>query len=131
MSTFDLAQISAAHSKVKSGADFPSYIQALKALGVTAYEHFVANGEVTYHGNNGHVVSALAKWEKKEIAQIGDVEHLKASLKIHQAGKTDYFTFCQESAQAGVEKWRVDTQKMTCGYYDGKGNELLIEKIPE
>jgi hypothetical protein len=32
-----VAQIKAAHSKVKSGADFPAYIKESKALGVTQY----------------------------------------------------------------------------------------------
>ena len=31
---FTLEQIKLAHSKVKSGADFPAYIKELKALGV-------------------------------------------------------------------------------------------------
>lgn len=38
---FTAEQIKAAHSKVKSGADFPSYIQEIKALGVTHYEAHV------------------------------------------------------------------------------------------
>ena len=32
---FTVEQIKAAHSKVKSGADFPSYIKEIKSLGVT------------------------------------------------------------------------------------------------
>ncbi|MGB4398918.1 MAG: DUF1398 family protein [Daejeonella sp.] len=36
---FTAEQIKAAHSKVKSGADFPAYIQDIKALGVTGYEN--------------------------------------------------------------------------------------------
>jgi len=39
-------------------------------------------------------------------------------------------TFCNEAAKAGVEKWIVDTQKMTCTYYDKLGNVMLEEKIP-
>jgi hypothetical protein len=32
---FAVEQIKTAHSKVKSGADFPAYIQDIKKLGVT------------------------------------------------------------------------------------------------
>lgn len=32
---FTVEQIKTAHSKVKSGADFPAYIQDIKKLGVT------------------------------------------------------------------------------------------------
>ena len=38
---FTVEQIKVAHSKVKSGADFPAYIQDIKKLGVTFYETFV------------------------------------------------------------------------------------------
>jgi hypothetical protein len=34
---FTVEQIRAAHNKVKSGADFPAYIQEIKALGVSQY----------------------------------------------------------------------------------------------
>ena len=34
---FTIEQITEAHSKVKSGADFPAYIQELKKIGVTHY----------------------------------------------------------------------------------------------
>jgi Protein of unknown function (DUF1398) len=34
---FKVEQIKAAHGKVKSGADFPSYIREIKVLGVTSY----------------------------------------------------------------------------------------------
>ena len=35
---FTLKQIKAAHSKVKSGADFPKYIADIKKLAVNAFE---------------------------------------------------------------------------------------------
>lgn len=34
---FTAADVIGAHSKVKSGADFPKYIQEIKALGVKNY----------------------------------------------------------------------------------------------
>lgn len=46
---FTVEQIKAAHSKVKSGADFPSYIQEIKALGVTANETYVEDGHFNYY----------------------------------------------------------------------------------
>lgn len=42
-SMFTIEQIKAAHSKVKSGADFPSYIREIKQLGVTGYEVSVSD----------------------------------------------------------------------------------------
>ncbi len=47
---FAIEQINTAHSKVKSGADFPAYIQDLKKIGVQAYESFVSDGHTVYYG---------------------------------------------------------------------------------
>jgi uncharacterized protein YbcV (DUF1398 family) len=127
---FTIEQIKAAHSKVKSGADFPSYIQEIKTLGVTSYEHFVSDGHVEYFGLNGFTIAAPAKWPAREVAATSSAEELKHTLKIHQQGQTDYVTFCKQSAEIGVEKWTVDITKMTCTYYDKAGTEMLVEVIP-
>jgi len=126
---FTIDQIKAAHSNVKSGADFPQYIQDVKALGVTSYSQYVTDGHTIYNGN-GHRAEAPAKYDALTIAKTGNGESLKQVLKIHQAGETDYLTFCSQAAGAGVEKWIVDAQKMTCAYYDLAGNEMIVEVIP-
>ncbi|MDT3404233.1 DUF1398 family protein [Mucilaginibacter terrae] len=56
------------------------------------------------------------------------IEHLE---RIHQQGQTDFATFCQQAADAGVEKWVIDTQAMLCTYYDLQGNALVAEPIPQ
>ncbi|MGV8814606.1 MAG: DUF1398 family protein [Gelidibacter sp.] len=45
-------------------------------------------------------------------------------------GQTDYPTFCQQAADASVEKWISDLMAMTVSYLDKKGNILLVEPIP-
>lgn len=126
---FTTDHIKAAHAKVKSGADFPRYIQDIKALGVLSYEHYVTDGRTVYHGHD-HAAEAPAKYGPFAIALKGDSEQLANHLKIHQAGQTDYLTFCRQSAEDGVEKWTVDIEKMTCTYYDLTGNEMIAETIP-
>ncbi len=44
---FTVEQIKTAHSKVKSGADFPAYIQDINKLGVASYETFVTDGHTS------------------------------------------------------------------------------------
>lgn len=127
---FTIEQIKTAHSKVQSGADFPAYIQEMKSLGVTAYEHFVTDGHIEYYGTNDFKIAAAAKWATVEIAETASAEKLKQALAIHQQGQTDYPTFCKQSADAGVEKWMVDMIKMICTYYDKAENEMLVEAIP-
>lgn len=128
---FTAAQIKAAHSKVKSGADFPNYIQELKALGVIAYDNYVTDGHTDYYGSNNYKTSGEAKYPPMAIAGISSIEKLKHSLSIHQDGQTDYMTFCKQAAETGVEKWTVHTVEMTCTYFDKAGNKMVVEKIPE
>lgn len=128
---FTTEQIKAAHSKVKSGADFPSYIQEIKALGVTHYEAYVSDGHIDYHGANGFTAKMPAKYEPLVIADTTKAEDFKAALAAHQQGKTNFLTFCNECAKAGIEQWSINMDKMTCIYYDKAGNSVLVEKIPE
>ncbi len=128
---FTIDQIRNAHSKVKSGADFPAYIQELKSLGIQAYEHMVGDGSIHYVGTDNFRLAAPPKWEARMISQTASADQLKQSLQVHQQGQSDYPTFCQQAAEAGVDKWIVDMEAMKCVYYDGKGNELLSEDIPE
>lgn len=128
---FTVEQIKAAHSKVKSGRDFPTYIQDLKKLGVTHYETFVADGHTDYYGINNFKTASPANDEVLKVAEKSNEEQFKANLKAHQGGKTDYPTFCADCAKSGIEKWTVQMEKMNCTYYDQAGNEILAEEIPK
>jgi|SRR6185437_13150247 len=126
---FTIEQIKEAHSKVKSGADFPAYIRDLKKLGVTFYETFVTDGHTGYYGANKFNANSPAKYESLAIADIPNAEQFKADLKAHQQGKTDYLTFIGMCARFGIEKWEVCMDKMTCTYFDKAGNEMVVEQI--
>jgi uncharacterized protein YbcV (DUF1398 family) len=127
---FTVEQIKAAHSKVKSGADFPEYIQDIKKLGVTFYETYVKDGHTDYYGANGYKTTAPAKYTELKVAENANSSQFKVDLKEHQQGKTDYLTFITMCATFGIEKWAVCMDKMTCTYYDNAGNKILVEEIP-
>lgn len=127
---FTLQQVKDAHARVKSGADFPAYIQDMKALGVTAYDHYVSDGRIHYFGSGDYAIAAPPKYVAYQVTDIATQSALAQALQIHQQGGTDYFTFCKQAAAAGVEKWRVDTVGMTCTYYDVAGAAVLVEAIP-
>lgn len=127
---FTIDQIKAAHSKVKSGADFPIYVQDLIKLGLVKYDSFVTDGHAVYFGENGFSIQSGARYSPLVIAVPGNAALLEQALASHQLGKTDYPTFCKQSANAGVEKWTVDAKKLTCTYYDEAENELVSEQIP-
>lgn len=127
---FTIEQIKAAHSKVRSGADFPSYIKELKQLGVVSYETYVTDGHSNYFGADDHKTSSPAKYSGLSIAKSSNSSQFIADLKTHQQGKTDYPTFCNDCARSGIEKWVVNIPKMTCSYSDMIGNEIFVERIP-
>ncbi len=127
---FTIYQIKAAHSKVKSGADFPNYVNDLITLGVSSYETFVTDGHTTYHGESGFNLTSDSKYNSLEIAQTSNAAAFKNDLKAHQQGKSDYPTFCSQCALYGIEKWVVVMDDRSCTYYDLAGNVILKETIP-
>lgn len=128
---FTIEQIKATHDKLKSGADFPRYVQDMKALGVIYYNIFVEDGRSQYYGADNFTISDVAMYATKVIADIGSTEKLKHTISIHQQGETDYLTFCQQAAEAGVEKWTTHMLDMEVVYYDKQQNKLLVEPIPQ
>jgi uncharacterized protein YbcV (DUF1398 family) len=127
---FTIEQIKEAHAKVKSGADFPNYIQDLIILGVKGYDTFVNDGHTEYYGVNNYSVIADEKYAEIKVAHFANKELFIELLLKHQSGETDYMAFCNHCAQCGIAKWRVDIIEMTCTYFDLSGSEILIEKIP-
>lgn len=127
---FTIDQIKTAHSKVKTGADFPGYVQVIIKLGVILYETYVSDGHTEYTGKDGYKISSDEKYTNLAIAESSNISQFKIDLKEHQQGKTNYQEFCTSCAKQGVEKWTVNTTTMTCTYYDKSGNEMLKESIP-
>lgn len=128
---FTIEQIQSAEAKVKSGADFPNFIQEIKLMGVVRNDVFVINGMSVYYGEGDHTVQGAPAYEDLIIEETSSVEELKEALKVHQNGATDYMTFCRQIAVAGVEKWVTDLNEMTVTYLDSAGNEMVVEHIPE
>lgn len=127
---FTIEQIHGAFAKVKSGTDFPKFVQDLKELGVTHYENAVADGRTVYYGADHYSIEDKPKYPNLDINDTGSAEKLSHALLIHQKGETDYLTFCAQSAEAGVEKWITHMIDMTVSYLDKAGNELVVEAIP-
>ncbi|MFY0481065.1 DUF1398 domain-containing protein [Flavobacterium sp. PLA-1-15] len=127
---FTVEQIQQAHSKVKSGADFPNYIQDLIQLGVLRFETFVSDSHSDYYGANGYRTSSEGKYAPIAITDKLDIETFKKELKEHQQGKTDYMGFIESCAKNGIVKWIMDLKEFTCIYYDPKGNAVLTEIVP-
>ena len=127
---FTTEQIHEASGKVKSGADFPQFVQDLKYIGVSHYDSFVSDGRTKYYGANNFILEEGAKYPAMHVNEISSADKLKHAISIHQQGQTDYPTFCQQAADAGVERWTTNMIEMTVTYLDKAGNKLTVEPIP-
>ena len=90
---FTIEQVHEAFKKVKSGADFPQFVQDLKAIGVTHYDNYVADGLTKYFGTNNFVVNGEAKYPTMTVNNNSSADKLKHSISIHQHGQTDIRLF--------------------------------------
>jgi uncharacterized protein YbcV (DUF1398 family) len=50
-------------------------------------------------------------------------------LRRHERRETTYLEMSRGLAQSGIEKWTVDTGRMTMTFYDKGGVEMLVEQI--
>lgn len=127
---FTLDQIKKSHSKMESGADFPQYIKELFSLGILEYSIYVYDGHAEYKGKEDCVIFSEAEYSELYISSETNSDRFKDYLKIHQQGGTDYQTFCKNSAETGIYRWKVDIFNKTCTYYDSSNNIILREEIP-
>lgn len=127
---FTIEEIKAEHQKVKSGADFPTYIQTIKNRGVSHYTVYVSDGNTEYFDDENQSDTTGSKYDTLTISENVNLENFKSRLKLHQQGGTDYLTFCKDCAENGVEGWKMNLNTMTCTYFDKAENNILVEQIP-
>ncbi len=100
---FTIEEIKAEHQKVKSGADFPKYIQAIKIWVSHIILVYVTDGNTAYFDSENNVANTGSKYDQLIISENLNLDHFKSRLKLHQQGGTDYMTFCRDCAENGVQ----------------------------
>jgi len=80
---FTIDKIKDAHAKVKSGADFPAYVQDLIQLGVKKYDTYLSDGHSVYFGENDFHTTSESKYSKLAIAAEKEETKFRHYLKIH------------------------------------------------
>ncbi len=65
---FTKEQIETAHSKVKSGADFPKYVREIKSIGVKSHEVVLIDGTWIFKGADEQVVQFKGGIENEPIS---------------------------------------------------------------
>jgi uncharacterized protein YbcV (DUF1398 family) len=126
---FTLEQINDLHARLGSARTFPEYVRALKVLGVERYDSYLTDGHSEYFGQGGHSVASPAVHEVLSIAETGQREMFLQHLRRHERNETTYLEMSRGLAQSGIEKWTVDTGRMTMTFYDEAGIEMLVERV--
>ena len=64
-----------------------------------------------------------------QIAETSRREEFIEHLNLHNQHKTTYTEMSKGLAESGIEKWTVDTNRMTLTFYDKAGTKMQIEAI--
>jgi uncharacterized protein YbcV (DUF1398 family) len=125
---FTLEQINDLHDRLGRAETLAEYLRGLRAIGVVCFDSYLADGHSEFFGGGHSVVSPPAH-HQLAVAETGDREEFLRHLKLHEQGKTSYVEMSEGLARSGIEKWTMDTGKLTVTYYDKAGNEMLAERI--
>jgi uncharacterized protein YbcV (DUF1398 family) len=126
---FTLEQIDDLHARLGGAKTFPEYVRALKAIGVERADSCLADGHSEYIGQGGHRVVSPPVHEMLPVAETGQRETFLEHLSRHERRETTYLEMSRGLAQSGIEKWTIDTARMTMTFYDKAGKEMLVEQI--
>jgi uncharacterized protein YbcV (DUF1398 family) len=126
---FTIEHINDLHARLGSAKTLAEYVRALKALGVERYDSYLADGHSEYFGQGGYRVVSPAVHEVLPVAETGEREMFLQHLRRHERRETTYLEMSRGLAQSGIEKWTVDTGRMTMTFYDKAGSAMLVERI--
>ena len=126
---FTIEQINDLHARLGSAKTLQEYVRALKAIGVERYDSYLADGHSEYFGQGGHRVVSPPVHGVLPVAETGQRETFLQHLSRHQRRQTTYAEMSRGLAQSGIEKWTVDTGRLTMTFYDKAGREMLVEQI--
>ena len=109
---FTLSAIQQAHQQF-TGVDFPKLFKAFKDMGMTYNIVNIQDGTATYvHQSEDDIVTSSVK-SNHPVAPRSNQSIVQDVLTRHQQGQTDFETFCDEMAEAGIYKWHVDISTST------------------
>lgn len=126
---FTMEQINDIHDRLGNADTLLAYAQELHALGVEHADSYLTDGHSEFFGKDGYTVRSTAEHETFLIAKKSDKQNFLRHLKLHELGKTSYVEMSKGLADSGIEKWIIDTRKLTMTFYDKADNELLVDKL--
>lgn len=119
-------------SQARTGADFPRVATELISAGIRGFSYHVASGDIRCFDDEGEALSLSGSAALlRPVARNRNLAHLSAALRAHQSGRSDFAAFCQQAADAGVNLWVADLNRMTVSYFTYGGYLIREESIPE
>jgi uncharacterized protein YbcV (DUF1398 family) len=104
-------------------------VRALNSLGVETYDSYFDRRPFRVFRYRWLSVKSPAAHEKLSIAETSRRDEFIEHLNLHNQHATTYLEMAKGLAESGIEKWTVDTNRMTITFYDKAGNEMRIEAI--
>ncbi|HEM5093575.1 TPA: DUF1398 family protein [Streptococcus suis] len=126
---FTLEAINQGHEQF-TGPDFPKLIAYFKDLSMVENTVDIQSGQVTYRSQTGQTLEKQGYQATVPVSDQANLDQFVTILRNHQAGQTDFLTFCQETAEAGIYKWVTDLEAMTCSYVDKVEQPVFVEAVP-
>ncbi|WP_161883154.1 DUF1398 domain-containing protein [Deinococcus alpinitundrae] len=126
---FTIEQINELHSRLGKASTFSEYVRSLRAIGVKRYNSYLIDGHSEYLGEGGYKITSPPVHESFPVSDLSSKQDFLSHLELHSRGKTTYLEMSKGLAEAGIEEWTVDTDKMTMTYYDKSNVEMLSEQI--
>ena len=126
---FAIEQINDLHSRLGSANTLAEYVLALRGLGIERYDSYLADGHSEYFGQDGQKIISPPVHDVLSVSETGQRETFLHHLRRHEQRETTYLEMSRGLAQSGIEKWTVDTGRMTMTFYDKAGSEMLVEQI--
>jgi uncharacterized protein YbcV (DUF1398 family) len=113
-----------------TGPDFPKLIVRFKEIGMVKNHVDILAGQVIYRDKTDSVIVNQGYQVKGTLADLVKLKQAKNDLQTHQAGQTDFPTFCEDMAKSGIVGWVIDLEEMTCSYLNKDEQAVLVENIP-
>ena len=86
----------------KTSKSYPELVSKLIAIGIQSYTVDVATSTVVYRLAEGKTVLHPNDMVPRNVSQLFNQEEVITAIKSNQQGKSDYPTFMNEIAKAGV-----------------------------
>lgn len=114
--------------KQQTNGDFAKLVKAYQEYGISKFQTCASTAKTMYFDQDGNVVYDQEDFFKYPIGDL-NIADFKQALQEHQQGISDFPTWLQITAAAGISYWIVDLAAKTCVYYDSDNNPVYQELV--